>query len=169
MSGDANESTASVIRPGDFPFLLSVIIPAYNEEATIGQLLDRVARAPYPQQIIVVDDGVDPGILGIDFSLPPSGPPDPGDGPPRNSAAVGPLPGWYAVSVSLLKGLEFSLWTGDGGRQFVGRPGFTYFQEFEPVARAGYSIYIYHLSIDDVNPVRRRLGLDPLMTQKPEG
>lgn len=40
---------------------LSVIIPAYNEEETIGPLLDRVIMAELPQEIkieiIIVDDG----------------------------------------------------------------------------------------------------------------
>jgi hypothetical protein len=37
--------------------LLTVIIPAYNEERTIGELLRRVLAAPYDKQVIVVDDG----------------------------------------------------------------------------------------------------------------
>lgn len=40
---------------------LSIIIPVYNEEATIGQLLQKVVRVRLPQkiekEIIVVDDG----------------------------------------------------------------------------------------------------------------
>ncbi len=36
---------------------LSVVIPCYNERATIGALLEAVMRAPYePKEIIVVDD-----------------------------------------------------------------------------------------------------------------
>ncbi len=38
------------------PPLLSVLIPAYNEQATLGELLRRVSAAPYEKQIIVVDD-----------------------------------------------------------------------------------------------------------------
>jgi glycosyltransferase involved in cell wall biosynthesis len=38
-------------------FLLSVIIPVYNEEQTIGEVVDRVAAVPIPKEIIVVDDG----------------------------------------------------------------------------------------------------------------
>jgi hypothetical protein len=37
--------------------LLTVLIPAYNEQATIGELLRRVWVAPYEKQIVVVDDG----------------------------------------------------------------------------------------------------------------
>jgi len=36
--------------------MITVIIPAYNEQATIGELLRRVTQAPYDKQIIVVDD-----------------------------------------------------------------------------------------------------------------
>ena len=36
--------------------MITIIIPAYNEQATIGELLRRVAEAPYDKQIIVVDD-----------------------------------------------------------------------------------------------------------------
>ena len=40
---------------------LSVVIPAYNEQETVAQLLERVAAAPRPEgtelEIIVVDDG----------------------------------------------------------------------------------------------------------------
>ena len=36
---------------------LSVIIPVYNEEATIAELISRVHAVDVPKQIIVVDDG----------------------------------------------------------------------------------------------------------------
>ncbi|MFH1176451.1 MAG: glycosyltransferase family 2 protein, partial [Acidobacteriota bacterium] len=40
---------------------ISVVIPVFNEEKTIARLLDRVARAPYPEavssvELVVVDD-----------------------------------------------------------------------------------------------------------------
>jgi glycosyltransferase involved in cell wall biosynthesis len=37
--------------------LLTALIPVYNEAATIGELLTRVAAAPVVGQIVVVDDG----------------------------------------------------------------------------------------------------------------
>lgn len=40
--------------PADFK--LSVVIPAYNEERTIREILARVAALPVPKEIIVVDD-----------------------------------------------------------------------------------------------------------------
>jgi glycosyltransferase involved in cell wall biosynthesis len=42
--------------PGPDP-LLSVIIPVYNEAATVAALLERVRAAPYRKEILVVDDG----------------------------------------------------------------------------------------------------------------
>lgn len=36
---------------------LSVLVPVFNEAATVETLLERVAAAPYRKQIIVVDDG----------------------------------------------------------------------------------------------------------------
>ena len=36
---------------------LSVIIPCYNEAATIKELLLRVLESPYAAEVIVVDDG----------------------------------------------------------------------------------------------------------------
>ena len=38
-------------------FKLSVIIPVFNEAATIHAILERVVRAPFTKEIIVVDDG----------------------------------------------------------------------------------------------------------------
>jgi len=36
---------------------VSVIVPCYNEEATLVELLDRVAASPWVREIVVVDDG----------------------------------------------------------------------------------------------------------------
>ena len=37
-------------------FLLSVVIPVYNEEGTIAEILERVRATPFRKEIIVVDD-----------------------------------------------------------------------------------------------------------------
>ncbi|MEQ8856536.1 hypothetical protein [Gimesia sp.] len=63
--------------------------------------------------------------LGVDAPLPPI----------SEDREFIPPPGWYAISVNYLKGY--------GWKQ--PKNGFAYFQKFEPVARAGYSIYIYHV------------------------
>ena len=36
---------------------LSVVVPAYDERATIGDVLERVLELPYETQVVVVDDG----------------------------------------------------------------------------------------------------------------
>ncbi len=36
---------------------LSVIIPVYNERATLPTILQRVLASPYPKEVLVVDDG----------------------------------------------------------------------------------------------------------------
>ena len=36
---------------------VSFIVPAHNEAATIGQVLERVAALPFDKQVIVIDDG----------------------------------------------------------------------------------------------------------------
>ena len=45
-----------MISPSERP-CLSVVVPCYNEEATILDLLDRVMASPWVAEIIVVDDG----------------------------------------------------------------------------------------------------------------
>ena len=44
---------------------LTIVIPAYNEERTIGQVVTRVAEVPFPiaREILVVDDGSRDGTL----------------------------------------------------------------------------------------------------------
>ncbi|HXO38342.1 MAG TPA: glycosyltransferase family 2 protein, partial [Candidatus Acidoferrum sp.] len=51
------------------PSLLSILIPLYNEEEFIGELLTRVLNAPLPEgmerELIVVDDASNDGSLEI--------------------------------------------------------------------------------------------------------
>ncbi len=65
----------------------------------------------------------------------------------------GPHPGYYAISVNALCGMG---WSG------VSRGSLTYFQHFKPIARAGYSIYIYHIEKDECDRARTELGWPPL-------
>ncbi|MDR1382351.1 MAG: hypothetical protein LBJ67_00680, partial [Planctomycetaceae bacterium] len=60
--------------------------------------------------------------------------------PPANE----PHHGWYALSVNSIYDRE---------KQY------RYFLNFEPVATAGYSLYIYHITLEDANRVRREMGL----------
>jgi glycosyltransferase involved in cell wall biosynthesis len=46
-------------------FTLSIIIPVFNEQATIKEIIDLVLKVPYQKQIIVVDDGSEDGTQDI--------------------------------------------------------------------------------------------------------
>ena len=100
----------------------------------------------------------DPRVAGIDFELPPR------VGAARESPATpdeGPLPGWYAVSVNYLRGYRISAFDGTG-RNVPVDDDYAYFLQWQPVAVAGRSIYIYHVTLADANRLRRRLRLPPL-------
>lgn len=68
-----------------------------------------------------------------------------------NDPQYGPTPGWYALSVKYIYSRD---------REY------RYFLHFEPVAMAGYSIYIYHITLDDANHVRRKLGLTEIQVEE---
>ena len=89
-----------------------------------------------------------PKLVGIEYTPPPVGPDAAVETPPR---PLGPRPGWYALSVRMIRRRSKE---------------YDYFLNFEPVATAGYSICIYHVTLEQANRVRRQLGLPPLA---PEG
>lgn len=65
-----------------------------------------------------------------------------------------PRPGWYAVSVHRIHDPKDS---------------YEYFRRFTPLATAGYSIYIYHVTLEEANRVRRELGLSDLSSSEVAG
>ncbi len=83
-----------------------------------------------------------------------------------NPLLIGPakklVPGYYAVSVSILYGLPWRFYDPASLIEPQGTWGpswnipnedadaFWYFRQFEPVKRIGHSIYVYHLSEEDV-------------------
>ncbi len=73
--------------------------------------------------------------LGLDVKEPPRGA---GSKLLREDEPAGPLPGWYALSVGALYSSESI--SDDYG----------YFLKFKPTAVAGTSIYIYHLTEEDI-------------------
>ncbi len=87
----------------------------------------------------------DPRAFGIEFQLPPRLGDELPDGTTPAAAAAALPPGWYAVSVNFLRGYRIPLSDGTGGTEYPGPEAFTYFQHLTPVARAGYSIYVYHV------------------------
>jgi uncharacterized membrane protein len=66
---------------------------------------------------------------------------------PVGEAMFGPKPGWYALSVNRIYGQ---------------RRSYRYFLNFSPAARVGYSIHVYHITLEDANRLRRQLGLPEL-------
>ena len=62
-------------------------------------------------------------------------------------SANDPQPGWFALSVNYLYDRE---------KQY------RYFLNYEPVATAGYSIYIYHITPEEANRVRLEMGLQEI-------
>jgi hypothetical protein len=62
----------------------------------------------------------------------------------REAGEFVPRPGWYAVSVNYIYGRDQQ---------------YRYFLNFEPVATAGYSIYIYQITPEEANRVQRQAGL----------
>jgi len=87
--------------------------------------------------------GFSPRLAGIKFTLPPSGE---GEVEPRGILRRG----WYAVSVNLLRGHYYHTFDRRGRQRSVRSPIYSYFLTREPVGTAGYSIYIYHLTANDV-------------------
>jgi len=87
-----------------------------------------------------------PGFAGIRH-VPPPPRPDAGRRGPQSADELGPQPGWYAVSVNNIRSHD---------RKYA------YFLRFEPTAMAGYSIYIYHITLAEANRVRQELGLPEL-------
>jgi putative intracellular protease/amidase len=65
---------------------------------------------------------------------------------------LGPVPGWHVISL-----------------QHIHEPdgGYLYFLEFCPIARAGYSANIYHITLAEANRVRRDMGLGELNQHSP--
>lgn len=89
---------------------------------------------------------IDPTLAGIECGTVPPGPHSTNAGT-TSPAEIGPLPGWYAVSVNKIH---------DRKRAF------DYFLRFTPVGYAGYSMYIYHITVNEANRIRGELGLAPL-------
>jgi hypothetical protein len=93
---------------------------------------------------------IDPKIAGIEWHAIPPGPDAKSglDDWGLSPAAKGPQPGWFAISVN----------------HIYDRKGqYRYFLRFQPVAMAGYSTYIYHITTSEANQVRRGYGLPPLI------
>ncbi len=111
---------------------------------------------------------VDTRIYGIEFELPSRGPDLRGLAKSSVRASAwpgqqfGPMPGWFAISVNFVKGIGFSLRALDGTLASAPIGAYSYFQLFKPLAKAGYSIFVYHDTLKEANRARRQLGLKGL-------
>ncbi len=79
--------------------------------------------------------------------------PDRGAGASNRFPSSVPETGWYAASVHLLQS--------SAGPPFASSD-LRYLLQLQPVASAGYSIRIYHITAEDAERLRREMGLPPL-------
>lgn len=102
---------------------------------------------------------IDTRVAGVSFPPPPVGPC--GDTPQElnQQLNLGPHPGRYLVTVRYLQGSSGRMPDGSGGFVEVPQHGYAYFAYFEPTARVGYTMFVYDLTLDEVNRVRSRIGL----------
>jgi hypothetical protein len=112
-------------------------------------------------------NSVDPRIIGLEFTLPEPGPKGVFTHDPEYTRQLGPHPGYMAISVNLLHGMPWSAPDGRGNWRAVHPEDYAYLRQFQPIARAGYSICIYHITLEEANRVREQYGLPPL-TGQPE-
>jgi hypothetical protein len=112
---------------------------------------------------------VDPRLVGIECTLPPLGPDILHPAPKAGDESLGPRPGWYAIDVNHLHSTNDAVVDEHGDLRYPTsiEMNYHYFLRFEPVAMAGYSIYIYHITLDEANRVRRELGMEGV--RKDEG
>jgi hypothetical protein len=100
---------------------------------------------------------LDPNLAGIAYTIPPRATihsEDRASGTGRS--AIGPQPGWHAVSVNLLRGYRAFVPNGTGGFAAIDKADYAYFLRAAPIATAGYSIWIYYLSPEDCDKIRSR-------------
>src|SRR5262249_23841421 len=98
---------------------------------------------------------IDPRVLGIEFHLPPVGLTNRVPANRQAALRLGPHPGYFAVSARFTHGAPLFAPDGAGGYRSGPLHSLEYFQYFEPLAKAGYSIYIYHITPDEANRVRQ--------------
>lgn len=88
---------------------------------------------------------IDYRVCGTEFADVPPDAPSGMSAEEMKNARVGPYPGYFAVDLhSLTEG------------------PYTYFERFKPLAKAGYSIFIYHITSEQADQARREMGLPPL-------
>jgi len=96
---------------------------------------DYIQAHPEENARLVYFGSLDPRRVGLQADLPPSWEPE---------------PGLYLVSVNYVMGRPHTSWLPDGSKRSIDFMEFGYFQFFEPIGRAGYSIDIYRITADDL-------------------
>lgn len=109
-----------------------------------------------------------PQVAGFEnFELPPFGPgfekrsSQASTGVENQAPEVGPVPGLQAVSVNYILGISFPAPSGRNlqGLVHVPQGAYSYLAKFQPIAKPGYSMWVFDLSVEDVNRVRAELGM----------
>jgi len=88
---------------------------------------------------------IDHRICGAEY---PAVPQDPRPKNPLSQVPeqrVGPHPGFFALDLYSLTRLRYK-----------------YFERFQPISKAGYSIFIYHITLEQAEKARQEMGLPPL-------
>ncbi len=87
---------------------------------------------------------------------------------PDDESAVGygPQPGYYAISVPFVRGNQVGANDGCVGYRFAPFCAYEYFRHFEPIPKAGNSIFIYHITPEQATTAVGRLySVRPLLVE----
>lgn len=125
----------------------------------------KLEHAPERPMYFAYFGQMDPHIYGLEYRVPPIGIlGSNGNGDKYDPWSYGPIPGLHAISANYLIGIPFPSWDEHGERLHIGWKFYRYFNEFEPIARVGYSIYVYDITLDDANRIRQEMGF-PLLKE----
>jgi hypothetical protein len=100
---------------------------------------------------------VDPAIYGLRYRVPPRDPRVVPEHRRVDSDGVPLHPGIYAISVNFVEGLPHRVMAPDGSVVLVDADAYGYFRSLQPVARAGWSIWIFRLGPEDAARLDRML------------
>ncbi len=124
----------------------------------LKKMLDRRGHTgPLPCALF---GNLDPIMVGIEAAFIPRDPRTvpAGERDPEEPDRL--TPGLHAVSVNYVMGMPYR-WAFHGRLVKAREFAYAYFQRLEPVARAGYSVWLYELSAADCARLNAELGLAP--------
>jgi hypothetical protein len=93
----------------------------------------------------------DPRLAGIDYTLP----------------SLDPEAGLLIVSASLVRGAPYHVCDGTGARRFLPCQAFAWCQHFRPIAKVGYSLFVYQLSPEEIAAYREQRRGSQVMPRAP--